>query len=282
MPPAGYKRSRALWDETRRPEATPLAYVRAIMYELQPIRLSKTNQRQFVLFLRKVASTLIVVLRSIPGVVVAIFKFLRTLKLQHWLAIGGIVLYYYFVRFMHELLLAGPVIVIATALSLIFTVGLGDNKDRDGLSAYAVFNRGFERLLGSVDAEALMAQHVGGGLGGGGMMGGLPPRNEDDAERDRGVARRRRPNRANPNNNNNNDNERNNNDAVANDNNNNRPRKSGKKARRRDLEQRREIQNQREAAAALGMPMGHEAMEEQVAMQRLIEEHVAAENRNEE
>jgi hypothetical protein len=184
-------------------------------------------------------------------------------------------------HYFFRLLLAGPMVIIATALWLIFTVGLGDNSDRDGLSAYAVFNRGFERLLGEVDAEALMAQHLGGGLGGGvAGMGGLPPR--DDDERDRGVARRRRPNRAIQNDNGNDGN--NNDNAAANDNNNNnnRARKSGKKARRRDLEQRREIQNQREAATALGMQMGNEAMEEQVAMQRLIEEQLAAENRDEE
>jgi hypothetical protein len=182
-------------------------------------------------------------------------------------------------------LLAGPVILIATALSLIFTVGLGDSNDRDGLSAYAVFNRGFERLLGEVDAEALMAQHVGGALLGGGG-GGMPPRNDDNNERDRGVARRRRPNRAIQNNNDkDNDNAGDNDNAAANDNNtnnNNRARKSGKKARRRDLQQRREVQNQREAAAAMGMQMGNEAMEEQVAMQRLIEEQVAAENQDDE
>ena len=173
-----------------------------------------------------------------------------------------------------RLFLAGPVIIIATALSLIFTIGLGDNDARDGLSAYAVFNRGFERLLGEVDAEALMAQHLGGGL-----VGGLP-RQEDD-ERDVGVPRRRRPNRANENHIGNNDNpEANDNN---NENNNNRARKSGKKARRRDVQQRRDIQTQREAAAALGMQIGDEAaMGEQIALQRLIEEQVAAENRHNE
>jgi hypothetical protein len=107
MPPAGYKRSRALWDETRRPDASSGAMVRAILYELQPIRFSKiTNQRQFFSFLRRIVSTSFDsatrILRSIPGVVVATFKFLRTLKSQHWLMLGGVVLYYYFVRFMHE------------------------------------------------------------------------------------------------------------------------------------------------------------------------------------
>lgn len=165
-----------------------------------------------------------------------------------------------------SLLEAGPLVIITTCLALIFTIGLGDNEDRDGLSAYAVFNRGFERLLGSVDVEALMAQHVGivGAGGGGGMMGAVPI---EDREHGAAGRRRQRPHR--------NDTEQNgdqnNNNGVPN---NNRARKSGKKARRRDLAQRREIQNQRQAAAALGMNMG----DEQEAMQRLIEEQIAAGN----
>lgn len=160
--------------------------------------------------------------------------------------------------------------IIITCLALIFTIGLGDNDDRDGISAYAVFNRGFERLLGSVDAEALMAQHLGGGLAAHGAMMAAPPQDNDE----QGPARRRRQNRNREGGNQNIDADRDE-DAVPN---NNRARKSGKKARRRDLAQRREIQNQREAAAALGMRMGNEGLEEQVAMQRLIEEQIAAEN----
>ncbi len=160
--------------------------------------------------------------------------------------------------------------IIITCLALIFTIGLGDNDDRDGLSAYAVFNRGFERLLGSVDAEALMAQHVGGGLVGGGGMMGAPPR-EDDEQR---PVRRHRQDR-------NREGVVQNDDLARNENvapNNNRARKSGKKARRGDLAQRRDIRTQRQAAAALGMGMGDDDAEEQVAMQLLIEEQIAAEN----
>ena len=170
-------------------------------------------------------------------------------------------------------------IIIVTCLALIFTVGL-DDGDRDGLSAYAVFNRGFERLMGSVDAEALMAQHVGGalaGAGGAGMMGGAAagPVDEEEEHRGRGAGRRQRQNRAGPAGGNNLDG-----DENGDGNRQNRARKSGKKARRRNLEQRSEMQNQREAAAALGMQFGDgAAMEEQVAMQRMIEEQIADENR---
>lgn len=242
------------------------------MYEIQPIRFSKTQPLHILQQLKNVLSTVVVVIRSIPKVVVTVFTFLRSLESRHWMLLGGMVLYYYFVRWMHDLLEAGPLVIITTCLALIFTIGLGDNDDRDGLSAYAVFNRGFERLLGSVDVEALMAQHVGiaGGGGGGGMMGAVPI---DDHEHAGGRRRQRPPRVQEGVVDQRNDTERN--DGAPN---NNRARKSGKKARRRDLAQRREIQNQRQAAAALGMQMGNDALEEQVAMQRLIEEQIAADH----
>lgn len=152
-----------------------------------------------------------------------------------------------------------------TCLAFIFTIGLGDDRDRRGLSAYAVFNRGFERLMGSVDEEALMAQHVGGGLvAGGDGMGRLPPQDEDEGRRPRA---RQQANRRNANN-----------DEHAGgedgNNNNNGARKSGKKARRRDVAQRREMQNQRQAAAALGI--GNGSAEENAAVQLLLEEQIRA------
>lgn len=133
-----------------------------------------------------------------------------------------------------RILLAGPLIITVTCLSLIFTIGLGDNQDRDGLSAYAVFNRGFDRLLGSVDVDALVAQHVGGGMAPGfGGDGRLPPHDDDDGDQHRAQGRHQQ--------------QRNNNNDENGDRPNvrNRARKSGKKERRRDLAQRREINDQR-------------------------------------
>ena len=102
MPPAGYKRSRALWDETRRPDASTSTWIRAVVYELQPIRFSRANQRQLLVFWRNVFATCTLFLKSIPTVAMAIFKFLRTWHWKHWLMLAGAVMYYYFVRFMHE------------------------------------------------------------------------------------------------------------------------------------------------------------------------------------
>ena len=90
--------------------------------------------------------------------------------------------------------------MIITSLVTIFTVGLGDDNDdenKDGenrLSAYSVFNRGFQRMLGSVDADSLLAQHVGGGFMMGGVGGGPGMGfavNNDDANRNDHQAGRR-------------------------------------------------------------------------------------------
>ena len=188
---------------------------------------------------------------------------------------------------------AGPIVLIVTCLVGIFTIGLGDDDNHNGLSAYSVFNRGFERLLGSVDADALLAQHVVGGMGG--MMnigvGGNGPannnnhwRDEEDDDADGGRRRRQRRNAggggaaaAARNNDNAENGDVDGNDEDNNNNpNNNRSRKSGKKARRRNLDERRELRQQREAAIALGMDDGDQTQEDIMAMQRLIEEQLAA------
>ena len=289
MPP-GFKRSRALWDETR--DGGIRAWVRAICYELQPIRLSKSNRKQALATLQTLAQNLISLILGIPHVCKSLIIFVANRTLRQWMVVGAVLLYYFFIRWVHETLDAGPVVLILTALTLIFTIGLGDDENRAGLSAYSVFNKGFEQLLGSIDADSLLAQHVGGGM----MMNmnmnmnnnnnnhaadhqlqqhqqernnAVPPRrvgheeennhqaveNEDEANAD-----------DEPDNNNNNDND------------NNRARKSGKKARRRDLDQRRELRRQREAATRIGLDGVGDGPDDEVAMQRIIEEQIAAEN----
>lgn len=60
---------------------------------------------------------------------------------------------------------AAPALIVCTALYLIFTVGLRDGEDdTNTLSAYSVFNRGMERMLGEVDAAELARQYAGGGF----------------------------------------------------------------------------------------------------------------------
>ena len=186
--------------------------------------------------------------------------------------------------FINRVLDAGPIVVIVTLLVLIFTIGLSDDE-RNGLSAYSIFNRGFEKLMGSVDADALLAQHVGGGLGGGGMMNHNDPNENINANaagrrHDARPQERIRDDHDNPQNDDGNQEDNNEREHDGNNNNNNRARKSGKKARRRDLQQRRDLREQREAALQMGLD-GTEGPQEMMAMQRLIEEQIAAENGNE-
>jgi len=195
------------------------------------------------------------------------------------MVVGAIFVYYWFVRFVHEALDAGPIVLILTVLTLIFSIGLSDDENRGGLSAYSVFNRGFEQLMGSVDADSLLAQHVGGGF-----MMNMNQQN-DDPDRHANRANADPPNRRRNNAEENdqaiaNIDEGNGDNAQQNDepndnNNNNRARKSGKKARRRNLDQRRELQRQREAAMQIGLDGG---VDDAVEVQRAIEEQIAFEN----
>ena len=78
-------------------------------------------------------------------------------------------------------------VIIITSLIAIFTIGLGDESENNSeqqnrISTYSVFNRGFQRLLGSVDADALLAQHVGGGIGLGGVAAGNFMMGGDDGD----------------------------------------------------------------------------------------------------
>eukprot|EP00550_Attheya_septentrionalis_P001962 CAMPEP_0198289770 /NCGR_PEP_ID=MMETSP1449-20131203/7853_1 /TAXON_ID=420275 /ORGANISM="Attheya septentrionalis, Strain CCMP2084" /LENGTH=216 /DNA_ID=CAMNT_0043988157 /DNA_START=312 /DNA_END=962 /DNA_ORIENTATION=+ len=181
-------------------------------------------------------------------------------------------------------------VLIVTALVLIFTVGLEDNQDNNGVSAYSVFNRGFQRLMGSVDVEALVAQHVGGALAvpqpewnqdDDAVAAAAPPPNPNiprifqplDHGQNEGPVppavaggAQQQPNGVQPP------------GGNPNNNNMNRSRKSGKKARRRrDLDQRRELQRQRNAAAELGFAPDQAAMlpqhqqQEMMAMNRLLD-----------
>lgn len=152
---------------------------------------------------------------------------------------------------------AGPLVLIISALVAIFTIGLGNNESRDGISAYSVFNRGFQSIMGSVDVEALVQQHVGGAMG----VGAMGLAGADDRRNEAPVRRHPMPARIVDE-----EDER----AVR-----PQPRKSGKKARRGNLEQRRELQRQRQAAIAMGFG-GDGGHEEQLAMQQILEEQIAA------
>lgn len=171
---------------------------------------------------------------------------------------------HHFIRSPSRYLEAGPMVIIVTALVAIFTIGLGDNADPNSVSAYSVFNRGFQRLLGEVDAEELMEQHVGGGMAM--AMAMERRRNEIDVDTDFVPQRRQQQPQQN---------EENAGQQQQNDGN-NQSRKSGKKARRRNLEQRQELQRQRQAALDMGFGGDEGNQHEMLAMQRLIEEQIAA------
>ena len=205
------------------------------------------------------------------------------------LTCAGLYVYGRFLAYMHEWLHAGPMVFILTCLVLIYTIGLGDNTGASSgvPSAYSVFNRGVQRPIGQEDAETLANQFVRAAAGRGLDVGGAernergfgniwigddePVENNDDEQEVINERRRRRrlerlqqrnadigENGQHVDNNTNMQQENDDqadlepeedlqqNDNVAG------ARKSGKKARRRNLEVRREMQRQRQAAAAMG------------------------------
>ena len=340
MPPVGFKRSRALWDDARRPRDNKVdewkAFLRALLYELQPIRFSSNPLRPAVVvsFLTTRVFPLVqrIVLWVFCGLLPTIWTTIRHFTLKQWMIIAGVVAYYFVVRWMHEyvncfvlvffylsaiiwivcfeplhqnshalpflssfshdvsyfysyrLIDAGPLVLILTALATIFTVGLRDKEDGE-ISAYSVFNRGFQSLMGSVNVEELVNQHVGGGMmmagaDGGAGAGGIPIHQEpqhggiwrqgnnrhynNHAEREEARGE------------NHDQDEGDDNDTAA-ERQNRQARKSGKKARRQNLEERQEQRRQREAARAMGLD-GAGGHEEAMAMQRLLEEQVANNN----
>lgn len=187
---------------------------------------------------------------------------------------------------MYRLLDAGPLMVIVTALAAIFTVGLGDNADGE-LSAYSVFNRGFQQLLGSINVEDLVNQHVGGGM----MMvaaGRLPPAAEAPNDNHRRHPRNGPINNIHPRDPRNHfpdQGEGDDYDAQEDELDNEQQqqqqhhRRAGKKSRRRNLEERQEQRRQREIVRAMGLD-GTGGDQEMMAMQRLIEEQIANNNNN--
>ena len=199
--------------------------------------------------------------------------------------VSGALMYYVAVRWIHYALDAGPLVLIVTALVGIFTIGLGDEGNADGISAYSVFNRGFQRLLGTVEAEELVAQQMGGGMrlnfqqqqrGNRNFVEPQPP-----PARQRRAAAQQLEEEAIGNDEgrgNDRDDDGDDDDDGDEPNNNNNDnqlqrRLPGKKARRRNLEQRRELRRQREAALAMGF--GADEQGEALAMQRLLEEQIA-------
>jgi len=311
----GLKRSRALWDKARESHnintttetdhnnallrsARHLlhivtSYARAIGYELQPFRWSVVVKQQWPQWKRQLTQMVRTgCTETLPGMVEWWRKqqphvALTNLTRRHYLYLALAVAYYAAVRWIHATLEAGPMVMIVTALVLIFTVGLGDeDRDDDTLSAYAVFNRGFQRLLGTVDQDDLMRQHLGGGgavgallgAGGGGGMGRNIENDDDNEWAARQPQRRQQqqPRQQRRQANDDNDQPEQQPPPPAQDEARPPPprRARGKKARRGNLEQRRERRRQREAAAQMGFH-GNGNADEDPALQHLLEEQIA-------
>ena len=113
IPPHPYKLVffffvRALWDESRRQGASWKDTMRAVLYEVQPIRFQRAR-RQHIQWMSTgswavAAATAAVgdVCRAIPSMTKGILQFLWQLKVRHWMAVLVLVGYCFFVRFMHE------------------------------------------------------------------------------------------------------------------------------------------------------------------------------------
>mmetsp|Transcript_14239 Transcript_14239/g.21921 ORF Transcript_14239/g.21921 Transcript_14239/m.21921 type:complete len:252 (-) Transcript_14239:316-1071(-) len=231
--------SRKLWDEARKPNAPTSALIRAVLYELQPVSLSKINVTKF---LRELIPTVSKLCKELFACLIFVYKGAT------WRDCGiitALYMYYKFLNFAHEKLDAGPIVLILTALIGIFTIGLddgnNDSNNNNNMSAYSVFNRGFARMLGNVDVESLVAQHVGGAM----AIAARPiPNNEnndfvDGADNDRRLLFPADDDNfiEDPNN------------AAALDQQQRRPRRTGKKKRRQNnIEERRDRQRQRELA----------------------------------
>jgi hypothetical protein len=139
-------------------------------------------------------------------------------------------------------------------------------------------------LLGSIDADSLLAQYTGGGMIG---VGGVPVHDHQDANARRaGVNEPRNQRRQPPRNNNNNnhgldENDDDNNGANNNNGNNNRARRSGKKARREQKRNQRQQQQQQEEGLVDDAHAGIDdnVDVDMVAMQHVIEEQIRQEVR---
>lgn len=94
----------------------------------------------------------------------------RVILYKTCITLIALIMYHRALLYLHDLLAIGPLVIIITLLTVLYTVGLGDNTgaaDSGIPSAYSVFNKGMARLLGTIDGEELARQYAGGGGGGG-------------------------------------------------------------------------------------------------------------------
>lgn len=283
------KRVRHLWDEARQSQTNAKwrSWLKVILYELQPFRIATIlNQSKDLSFV--VHNILHQYIKPlVTKGPFFIYKFLCNRTRGQYLFLLSLYGYWKTVVLVHDWLEAGPFFIIMTLLILIFTIGLGDHDSRDQhhMSAYSVFNRGMQGILGAIDADQLVAQHVGGGAGfiggaavaaaAGERRGGRRARAQDPPEPRRPMRQEAQPNE--------NDLQNQGEDRPAPPA--PPPRKSNKKQRNsrknRNAEMRQEMQRQREAARAMGF--GQEGDEgDWMAIHRLVEQDVQEEEEAEE
>jgi|NOAtaT_6_FD_contig_101_959760_length_1032_multi_2_in_0_out_0_1 hypothetical protein len=261
--------ARKLWGNTRRVDSTWVDTCRAILYELQIVRFSIVvhHMSNFDKYSNQIFSALTKLSVALYKLLIhhggkAFRQMLATyLTWTNVAWIGGILVYFYAIRILHSLFYAGPIIIILTAMIIIWTIGLQDNDHEKNvgagiiLSAYSVFNRHCRSMLGSLDADALVEQYVAGAAAAGGGLAAahrvrMPDHRQraDGDEQALGVPQQQQQQQ--------------------------RPtsRKSGKKARRGNLEQRRDRQRQRQIAAEMGF------INEEVGLINEIEEQLVDEN----
>jgi len=102
MPP-GFRRSRALWDEARRPNAPRSAQLRAVLYELQPVRFSAIEVSTTTTSLQSFWSESVsFVTKTMPWLARGSYSVMRNMTSWHWMAVVCIVVYYYVVRWVHR------------------------------------------------------------------------------------------------------------------------------------------------------------------------------------
>lgn len=131
------RKSRILWDKTREQNASMITFAKAVAYELQPIDMSSmvipplSEVVEYCTNLIKQAGQ-----RSSRGIQ-SCTKFLLKRTAKEWAAVITFAIYWKGVVHLHRTLDAGPSVLIITALFIIFSVGLGDTKDGNTLSAYS-------------------------------------------------------------------------------------------------------------------------------------------------
>lgn len=273
MPPQRKRVSRELWDKARK--ANKKSFInkhlfKAILYELQPIDVIYTNHSLNILSIIKSFWKFTIDFSK------ACWNIGKSVKKIHYLFIVGFIIYWKLVKYLHELLDAGPSILMLTALVLIFTIGLGDSKE--GLSAYSVFNKGFQSIMGGVDANALLNQHVGGGMA---FMNGNHGRHVEEEYNDGYRQRQQRQQHRDEQRRLQQERDREVHLRLQQQENNG-ARISNKKSRRKkNIELRRELRQQREAARDMGFVQDGQRVDinaqhqEQLAMNHLIQEQVA-------